>query len=56
VATDVVDGGVLAALLLVHEPTKKRFIDVSENSLYWYFIVAWWIPFYLTIYFAPRWL
>jgi heme/copper-type cytochrome/quinol oxidase subunit 3 len=56
VATDVVDGGVLAALLFAHAPTKKRFIDVSENSLYWYFIVAWWIPVYLTIYLAPRWL
>jgi hypothetical protein len=24
--------------------------------LYWYFIVLWWIPIYLTVYFAPRWL
>lgn len=56
VATDVVDGGVLAVLMMRHPPTKKRFVDVSENSLYWYFIVAWWIPVYLTIYFAPRWM
>ena len=55
VATDVVDGAVLLAVLVNH-PTPKRFVDVSENSLYWYFIVAWWIPIYLVIYFAPRWL
>ena len=55
-ATDVVDTGVLAALMFTGPVTKKRFIDVSENGLYWYFIVAWWIPIYLTVYFAPRWL
>lgn len=55
-ATDVVDTGVLAALMFVDTPSKKRFIDVSENGLYWYFIVLWWIPIYLTVYFAPRWL
>ena len=35
---------------------RKRFVDLSENSLYWYFIVAWWVPIYLIIYWAPRWL
>ena len=56
VVTDVVDGAVLTALVFAHPPDKKRFVDVSENSLYWYFIVLWWIPYYLTVYWAPRWL
>jgi heme/copper-type cytochrome/quinol oxidase subunit 3 len=56
VATDVVDGAVLAALMFIGPVTERRFVDVSENSLYWYFIVAWWIPIYLVIYWAPRWL
>jgi len=56
VATDVVDSGVLLALAFLGPNTKNRFVDYSENSLYWYFIVAWWIPIYLTIYFMPRWL
>jgi cytochrome c oxidase subunit I+III len=56
VATDVVDGAVLAALLFIGPVTEKRFVDASENSLYWYFIVAWWIPIYLTIFWMPRWL
>jgi heme/copper-type cytochrome/quinol oxidase subunit 3 len=55
-ATDVVDSGVLLALVFLTPVTERRFVDLSENSLYWYFIVAWWIPIYLTIYFAPRWL
>jgi heme/copper-type cytochrome/quinol oxidase subunit 3 len=56
VATDVVDSAVLAALLFIGPVTEKRFVDASENSLYWYFIVAWWIPVYLTIFWMPRWL
>ena len=54
--TDVVDSGVLLALMTAGPVTEPRFVDVSENSLYWYFIVLLWVPVYLTIYFAPRWL
>jgi heme/copper-type cytochrome/quinol oxidase subunit 3 len=56
IATDVVDSGVLLIMMFTGPITRRRFIDVSENSLYWYFIVAWWIPIYLVIYWAPRWL
>lgn len=56
VVTDVADSGVLLALAFFGPNTKNRFVDYSENSLYWYFIVAWWVPIYLVIYFMPRWL
>lgn len=56
VGTDVVDSGVLLALAFTGPITNNRFVDWSENSLYWYFIVAWWVPIYVTIYFMPRWL
>ena len=56
VATDVVDSMVLLVMASTKPMTRKRFVDLSENSLYWYFIVAWWMPIYLIIYFAPRWL
>lgn len=54
--TDVADTTVLTALMWKGPASTRRFIDVSENGLYWYFIVAWWIPIYLTVYMAPRWL
>ena len=47
---------VLAALMFSKHVEPKRFVDVSENALYWYFVVAWWIPIYLVVYFGPRWL
>ena len=56
VVTDVADSAVLLALMITGPIEEKRFVDVSENSLYWYFIVIWWLPIYLTVYFAPRWL
>jgi heme/copper-type cytochrome/quinol oxidase subunit 3 len=54
--TDVVDTAVLTALAFSGPVAKRSFIDISENGLYWYFIVLWWIPVYLTVYWAPRWL
>jgi heme/copper-type cytochrome/quinol oxidase subunit 3 len=54
VVTDVGDSSVLAALMFTAHAEPKRFVDVSENALYWYFVVASWIPIYLVIYFAPR--
>jgi cytochrome c oxidase subunit III len=55
-ATDAVDSAVLAALMFTDKVEGKRFVDVSENALYWNFIVLSWIPVYLIIYFGPRWM
>lgn len=54
--TDVADSAVLLTLAFVGPNSKKRFVDYSDNSFYWYFVVAWWVPVYVTIYFMPRWL
>jgi heme/copper-type cytochrome/quinol oxidase subunit 3 len=54
--SDFLDSAVLTAIVFKTEVDGPRFVDVSENALYWYFVVASWIPIYLTIYFAPRWL
>jgi cytochrome c oxidase subunit I+III len=53
--TDVYDTGVLAALFLSGKPLEgKRHVDVSENAMYWYFVVYTWIPIYAMIYWFPR--
>ena len=36
--------------------TQKRQIAVVVDTLYWYFVGLVWIPFYLVLYWAPRWL
>jgi cytochrome c oxidase subunit I+III len=54
IATDVVDTGVLTALMFLGPIEEKRFVDVAENSMYWYFVVFAWLPLYAVIYIAPR--
>ena len=52
--TDTLDTAVLAVLLFTGPFEGKRFVDVSENALYWYFVVLSWLPIYAVIYLAPR--
>ena len=54
VLTDLLDTFVLAAVMFVGPVDEHRFVDVSENSMYWYFVVLTWIPIYAVIYLAPR--
>jgi len=54
--TDLVDTIVLTILFFTPLIEGKRFMDAEENAAYWYFVVGFWIPIYLVIYWAPRWL
>ena len=56
VLTDWVDTAVLAALMFTPQSAEtRRFVDVSENALYWRFVWLTWLPLYLLIYWLPRW-
>jgi cytochrome c oxidase subunit III len=52
--TDEVDSAVLAAVMFIGPLEESRFVDVSENSLYWYFVLGSWVPIYAVVYLAPR--
>jgi cytochrome c oxidase subunit I+III len=54
--TDFLDTVVLTVLMFTGPITGKRFVDVSENAFYWYFVVAAWIPIYAVLYLVPRWI
>jgi len=54
IVTDFLDTGVLTVLMFTGPIEEKRFVDVSENSYYWYFVVLAWLPIYGVIYWAPR--
>jgi cytochrome c oxidase subunit III len=54
--TDAYDTWVLTVLFFTGPIQGKRFMDASENADYWYFVVISWVPVYLVIYWAPRWL
>lgn len=52
--TDVIDTVVLTALMFFGPLSGRRFVDVSENALYWWFVVISWLLIYATVYIAPR--
>jgi cytochrome c oxidase subunit 3 len=55
ILTDWGDTAVLAALMHTrHGIAGRRFIDVSENALYWRFVWLAWLPIYFLIYWLPR--
>jgi cytochrome c oxidase subunit 1/cytochrome c oxidase subunit I+III len=52
--TDTIDTTVLAVLLFTGPFEGRRFVDISENAVYWYFVVLSWLPIYAVVYLAPR--
>jgi heme/copper-type cytochrome/quinol oxidase subunit 3 len=52
---DVFDTLGLALLFLVLEPEQKHYVDVTENSFFWYFVAITWLPLFVMIFLAPRW-
>jgi cytochrome c oxidase subunit 3 len=53
--TDWVDTLVLTVLMHTRHAAKgRRFVDTSENALYWHFIALSWVLVYGVIYWVPR--
>lgn len=52
--TDTWDTSVLDVLFFTGPLEGKRFVDVSENAVYWDFVVLSWLPIYAVIYFGAR--
>lgn len=55
ILTDLVETLVLTCLMFSrHGDNPRRFGDVSDNVMYWNFVVATWLPMYACLYWAPR--
>jgi cytochrome c oxidase subunit 3 len=53
--TDFVDTGFLTLFTFTHPMDDERFSDVDDDCSYWAFVVACWLPIYVLVYWAPRW-
>jgi cytochrome c oxidase subunit III len=51
---DVGDSIGLALFYWLRRMPVKAMSDVADNSFYWYFMVASWIPLYVVVYLGPR--
>ena len=49
------EDALLCALLLLGPLEDKHYVNITVSALYWYFVVAAWLPLYLLIYWLPRW-
>lgn len=55
IVTDWLDTVVLTALMFTpHGIEGRRFVDCSENAVYWRFVWLLWLPIYALIYWLPR--
>jgi cytochrome c oxidase subunit I+III len=52
-AVDLFDTIVLTVLMFTGPVEGKRYVDVAENQVYWYFVVLSWLPVYAIVYLAP---
>ena len=53
---DLVDTIVLAVFLHTHPIPPERYSHVEDNASYWLFVVVSWLPLYVLVYWAPRWI
>jgi cytochrome c oxidase subunit 3 len=51
---DIIDTLGLTLFYFIRPMPPKSFSDTADNSFYWYFTVAIWIPIYLIVYVGPR--
>ena len=55
ILTDWAESVVLTALMFTRHGTEpRRFVDVSEDALYWRFVWITWLPIFALLYLAPR--
>jgi cytochrome c oxidase subunit III len=54
IVADLIDTFFVTGLFFTGHATGKRFSAVADDAVFIYFIVAAWIPVYLTLYWFPR--
>jgi len=51
---DVFDTLGLLLLFIRLQPEEKHFIDVTENSFFWYFVIATWLPVFWLVFLSVQ--
>lgn len=52
--TDAIETFVLTVFVRI-DPGPQRLVEVSEDCMYWNFVVLAWLPLYAVVYWLPRW-
>jgi cytochrome c oxidase subunit III len=51
---DLIETVVMLALLHSPRLVERHYSDATDVTLYWYYLVATWIPLYVVVYLGPR--
>jgi cytochrome c oxidase subunit 3 len=55
VLIDTIESTVMWRIMKRPDVEDKHFVDASDGAFYWYFAALVWIPLYVVLYLAPRW-
>jgi heme/copper-type cytochrome/quinol oxidase subunit 3 len=56
IISEVLETIVFTIIIARGHTEPKYFVDATDNALYWYFIIGIWVPCYVLIFLAPRFL
>ncbi len=51
---DVIDTWVLTVMMFTKHARGKRYSDAESDAIFWYFVIAAWVPLYGLVYWFPR--
>jgi heme/copper-type cytochrome/quinol oxidase subunit 3 len=54
--SEAIEVGLMGLWIALHGMDERHQVDVTLTGGYWYWVVGIWVPIYLTVYWAPRWL
>jgi heme/copper-type cytochrome/quinol oxidase subunit 3 len=53
---DTMETGGLAIVYALGRAQRKHYVHASENAIYWWFTTLSWVPLYVVVFWAPRFL
>jgi heme/copper-type cytochrome/quinol oxidase subunit 3 len=56
IVSEILETFVFTIIVARGHREPKYFVDATDNALYWYFIIGIWVPCYVLIFLAPRFL
>ncbi|HEY6066828.1 MAG TPA: cytochrome c oxidase subunit 3 [Thermoanaerobaculia bacterium] len=52
--TSLLESAIILAWFLFRKPDAHHFLDARLDGVFWYFVVATWVPLYVVVFLVPR--
>lgn len=54
VVASLIETAIILAVFLLKTPAQRHFLDARLDGVYWYFVVAAWVPLWALVFLGPR--